>query len=94
MAEAIDGVRMILVTTPADAHSAVAAAMAPYVSADAFVVLNPGSTLGSLEFRNFLLANGCTRVPAVAEAQTIVYTCRSTGPSSVAVLTMKSNVII
>lgn len=94
MAEAIDGVRMILVTTPADAHSAVAAAMAPYVSADAFVVLNPGRTLGSLEFRNFLLANGCTRVPAVAEAQTIVYTCRSTGPSSVAILAMKSNVLI
>lgn len=94
LAEALRDVDVILITTPATAHDALAQRLAPFVRDDTVIVLNPGRTLGAFEFQRQLRASGAAASPIVAETQTIVYTCRATGPTTVAVLALKDNVLI
>ncbi len=90
MAEALDGVELILVAVPANAHADVAAAAAPHLKAAQTILLNPGRTCGALEVDGICRAAGAD--VTVAETQTILYTCRPLAPGSVAVLTLKTSV--
>jgi opine dehydrogenase len=83
---------LILVVVPATAHRVMAEACAPHLREGQTVVLNPGRTGGALEFRNVLHRMGVTARVLVAEAQTLLYTCRISGPARVRVTSVKHRV--
>ena len=74
--EAVRGAEIIMVTTVANAHRAVAKSIAPYVEEGQVIILNPGRTCGALVFKQTLADNGCTKRYYLGEAQTLVYACR------------------
>jgi len=56
------------------------------------VVLNPGRTGGDLEFTEVIRKCGCTSEVVIAEAQTLIFASRSTGPAQAKVFRMKNAV--
>jgi len=56
--EALRGAEVIIVTTPAYGHIAFAEAIAPHVGDGQMITLNPGYTLGTVEFANTLKNKG------------------------------------
>ncbi|HCW51662.1 MAG TPA: NADP transhydrogenase subunit alpha [Clostridiales bacterium] len=80
MEEALDGVRVILVTVPASAHRDLARAMAPYLQAGQIIILNPGRTLGAVEFQHVLRENGAPPGLTVAETETFIFASRRVEP--------------
>ena len=84
----------VMVTTPSSAHKDIARQLAPFVHKDMIVVLNPGRTFGAIEFAEELKQQGVSDLPHIAETQTIVYTCRKSGPNSTAILALKNDVEI
>ena len=84
----------VMVTTPSSAHKDIARELSPFVHPDMVVVLNPGRTFGAIEFAEELKKNGVNQLPHIAETQTIVYTCRKTGPNSTSILALKKDVEI
>ncbi|MEN2776307.1 NAD/NADP octopine/nopaline dehydrogenase family protein [Acetivibrio clariflavus] len=94
MQEAVDGADVILVTTPANSHKEIALQMADAIKKPTTIVLNPGRTFGALEFKSIFEKNNYKIENLIAEAQTIIYTCRRTGEDSVNIITLKSDVLI
>jgi opine dehydrogenase len=92
MAEALAVARVIMVVVPATAHRSVAQAMAPHLCDGQIVVLNPGRTGGCLEFIKTLRDSACQADVTVAEAETLLYACRSEGPAQARILRMKDAV--
>ncbi|TYP52435.1 NAD/NADP-dependent octopine/nopaline dehydrogenase family protein [Thermosediminibacter litoriperuensis] len=90
--ETIEGSDIIMVTTPATAHRELAEQMAPYIKDNQIIVLNPGRTCGALEVYETLRKSGCTKNVIVAEAQTFIYACRATGPTSARIFSVKNEV--
>lgn len=84
----------VMVTTPSSAHKDIARELAPFVHPEMIIVLNPGRTFGAIEFAEELKKNGVKHLPHIAETQTIVYTCRKTGPNSTSILALKNDVEI
>lgn len=78
--EAIDGVRYILVVTPAFAHAAYARLLRGRVGPDQVIVVYPGAFAGLL-FRT-VFGDDC---PVVAEVNNLPYDTRLTGPAEVAI---------
>jgi opine dehydrogenase len=76
---AIEGVRYILVVTPAFAHDGYARLLAGRVSRDQVVVVYPGAFAGLL-FRTVLGDDAC---PVVADVNNLPYDARLTGPCQV-----------
>lgn len=85
IATILDGVDLVMVVTPASAHAAVARDMAPHLAPGAMVVLNPGRTCGALEVANIFDGLCPEKGIVVAEAQTLLYACRKTSPTAVAI---------
>lgn len=94
VAQAIAGVKLIMVVTPSFTHKMIAGAAASALSDGQVVVLNPGRTGGALEFCETIRANGCTADITVAETQTLIYSCRKTGPASVEIYGVKKEVTL
>lgn len=84
----------VMVTTPSSAHKDVARQLAPFVHPNMVIVLNPGRTFGAIDFAEELKRNGVKRLPQIAEAQTIVYTCRKSGSNSASIFALKNDVEI
>lgn len=89
--EAIQEQDIIMVCTTADAHHDVAKHIAPYLSENQIIVLNPGRTLGAIAFRHYLNQYSNTRV-YIAEAQSLIYACRITDVNTVSILGIKKYV--
>jgi len=94
MKEVIEDAFLILVTTPAQYHCAVAKQMAPYLHNGQAVILNPGRTFGTYEFDNVLRSNGCDSEILLGEADTFVFTCRCDKPGHPHIYEMKHKVKI
>lgn len=75
--KAIENTDVILVATPSLAHRNVAKTVAPYLTENQTIVLNPGSTGGALEFRNILDQHNVSKKIAIAEAENFIYICRA-----------------
>ncbi len=88
----VSGAGIVLVVVPAIAHAFMAKACAPYLRDGQVIVLNPGRTGGALEFSNVLCEAGTRARVLIAEAQTLLYTCRISGPARVRVTTIKREV--
>jgi len=83
---------IILVVVPATAHAFMAEACAPYLRDGQAIILNPGRTGGALEFRSVLRSLGVKAHVLIAEAQTLLYTCRLAGPARVHISSIKRQV--
>lgn len=92
MEEAINNSEIIMVVTPANAHYSIARKAAPYLQSHQVVILNPGRTLGAIEFSRVLEVNGCVQGVTVAEAQTFIYASRSEGPAQARIFRVKNAV--
>ena len=73
LAQAINGVKLIMVVTPSFTHKMIAEACCDALTDGQIVVLNPGRTGGAVEFMSAIRAKGCKADITIAEAQTLVY---------------------
>lgn len=94
IAEAVCGAQIVMVTTVANAHRAVAKSIAPYVEEGQVIILNPGRTCGALVFKQTLNESGCTKRYYLGEAQTLVYACRVIENGHVNVIGIKDEVLL
>jgi opine dehydrogenase len=86
---ALKDVDVILVVTPAFAHKAIARLIAPYLTQDQIILLNPGRTLGSIEFRN-TIKEQIGNIPIfIGETQTLLFTSRELKKNGVQILKIK-----
>lgn len=89
---ALDGADLLMLCLPATAFEGLAEQLAPLLDGDRPVLLNPGSTGGSLVFREALEAAGCTDVPPLAETNTLTYICRKRDDGHVHISSLVENV--
>ncbi len=73
---AIKNVDVIMVVLPASSHKFIANKIAPIVTPNQYVVLNPGRTGGALEFKNIITMHNPVKKVCIVEAQTLLYACR------------------
>lgn len=92
--EAILGAEIIMVTTIANAHKAVAQSIAPFLVDGQMIILNPGRTCGALVFKQTLVESGCKARFYLAEAQTLVYACRIVQNGTVNIIGVKDEVLL
>lgn len=92
--EAVQGAEIIMVTTIANAHKAVAQSIAPFVVNGQVIILNPGRTCGALVFKQTLVESGCKARFYLAEAQTLVYACRIVQNGTVNIIGVKDEVLL
>lgn len=85
---------VILVTTTANAHQAVADSIAPYIEDGQVIILNPGRTCGALVFKQTLDKKQVNKRYYLAEAQTLVYACRIIEDGIVNVIGIKDEVYL
>jgi opine dehydrogenase len=76
IADTVRGANLIMVATPANAHGDIAEQIAPFLKDDQIILLNPGRTLGTYYFSEILKRNGLKADVIIAEADTLIYTCR------------------
>lgn len=94
IAEAVKDAEIVMVTTVANAHRAVAKSIAPFIEEGQVIILNPGRTCGALVFNETLKAEGCTKRYYLGEAQTLVYACRVIENGKVNVIGVKDEVLL
>lgn len=92
IAQALEGVDILMVVVPATGHAFIAEQCAPHLRDGQVVVLHPGRTGGALEFRYVLRQRGVTADVVVAEAQTFLYASRMVNPAQVQVFRIKNSV--
>lgn len=92
MAEALKGAQVVMVVTPSSAHTDIARSTAPHLEDGQIVVLNPGRTLGALEFRKVLIDAGSAADVTVSEAETLIYASRTEGPAQSRIFRIKEAV--
>ena len=90
--EAIENGDIIMVVAPSYAHYDIACNAAPYLKAGQIVVLNPGRTLGAIEFNRVLNEKGCANGVTVAETQIFIYASRADGPAQARIFRIKDAV--
>ncbi len=79
LAEAVAGADWIMVATQALTHERAARELAPLVLPDQPIVLNPGSTGGTLRLARVFREAGMTTMPVLVEFGTLAYGCRASG---------------
>jgi opine dehydrogenase len=89
---AIEGCQLIMVVTPAFAHREIAESCARFLEDGQIIVLHPGRTGGALEFYNTVKGINPRVKVIIAEAQTLIYASRKTGPAEVTVYGVKKMV--
>lgn len=72
----VQGVDLIVVTTPAVGHEYLAKGIASYLTDGQKILLNPGHTGGALHFANLLRQLGCKAQIQLCETVTLTYICR------------------
>lgn len=92
--EAINYSNLILVVTTATAHCEIAEQIAPYLTDDHTIILNPGRTFGVLEFGNALKLKRPSLKCRIAEAQTLIFACRIKSPGVVSIIGVKDKVLL
>lgn len=89
IAQAVSDVEIILVVVPASAHRDVALLIAPWVSRDQIIILNPGRTGGALEVRHVLTRERGHDIPTILETQSLFCACRARQPGTADILSFK-----
>lgn len=92
--EIIRDVDIIMIVVPATAHRFMAEQCAPFLKDGQIVVLNPGRTLGALEFKQVLNTKGCGANVIIAETQSFIYASRAIGPAQARIFRIKNSIPI
>lgn len=92
--EAIKDAEVIMVVVPSSCHADIACLVAPYLKDDQIVILHPGRTCGTIEFRQVLRLQGSKAKIVLAEAETFIYASRAEGPSQARIFRIKESVPI
>jgi len=92
MCEALEHADIVMVVVPSTAHADIAKAAAPHLRDGQIIVLHPGRTCDTIEFVKVLKDNHCQADVVVAEAETLIYACRSEGPAQVRIFSIKETV--
>lgn len=79
IAEALEGLEIIVAIMPAYGHKPLAKLCAPHLKDGQIVILAPGSTLGSLEFLQVLKEEGMSPKIKMADVHTLPYAARGSG---------------
>lgn len=85
LAEAIAGADLVMLAVPSSAHETYARELAPRLTPDLPVFLNPGHTGGGLHFVDELRKAGCEQDIKTCETVTLTYICRKEAPDTVAI---------
>ena len=89
--DAVAGADLVTIAAPAVAHEFMARSLAPLLTSNQIVHLNPGQTGGSLHFVRELRQAGC-RVPVrCCETVTLTSICRMAGPARVEIYRRTAN---
>lgn len=83
MGEAMAGADLVMMTIPGPGHALYAKQMAPHLTADSVVLMNPGHSGGALHFAAALRAEGASAGFGLGETNTLSYISRITEPGSV-----------
>lgn len=83
---------VVMVVVPAFVHRFMAQVCAPHLHDGQIIVLNPGRTGGALEFAHTLRQESVAVQILIAEAQTLIYACRISGPARVRIMGIKRHV--
>ncbi len=94
LAKAVDGADVVMVVAPATAHRAIAESCVPVLADGQIVILHPGATCGTLEFRQVLDSRGCTARVTIAETNSLIYACRSPKPGHANILGIKEDLVL
>jgi opine dehydrogenase len=92
IAEALDDTDIVMVVVPATGHRFMAEVCAPHLRDGHVVVLNPGRTLGALEFLQVLREKDCKAEVVVGETQSLLYASRALGPGEAKIFRIKNSV--
>ncbi|MCP4344365.1 MAG: NADP transhydrogenase subunit alpha [Desulfobacterales bacterium] len=92
--EAVDGADIIMVVAPALAHQAIARNCAPHLKDGQIILLHPGATFGALEFSKVIKDEECKANITIAEANSLLYACRSPKPGYASIFGIKNNLMI
>lgn len=92
IAEALEDADVLMIVVPATGHRFMAEVCAPHLRDGHVIVLNPGRTLGALEFKQVLREKGCTADVVVAETQSLIYASRALGPGEARIFRIKNSV--
>jgi opine dehydrogenase len=76
---AVSGADTIMVCTQALVHERIAKELAPLVQPHQLIILNPGSTGGSLLLAKVFREFGLKKLPVIVETATLTYGCRAKG---------------
>jgi len=79
LTEALEGADTIMVCTQALAHDRAGRELAPLIKPGHLIILNPGSTGGSLHFARIFREFGLKQLPTFVETSTLTYGCRAKG---------------
>ena len=89
--EALEGANLLVISTPTNAHSWYAQLLAPYLTEEHVVMLNPGHTGGGLHFVHSLREAGYEGEPRTCETITLAHGSRMPGPALVRILAVMTN---
>ena len=87
--EALQDADIVMVVAPAIAHKAIARDCAPHLADDTIIFVHPGATGGALEFSKVLADAGCGGRITIAEANSLLYACRSPKPGHATIFGIK-----
>jgi len=90
--EAVSKADVIMVVIPATGHEHIAKISWKYLRSGQIIILNPGKTGGALEFSNILRQSNVSEGVLVAEAQTLLYACRTIGTNTALIKAVKNSV--
>ena len=91
VAEAVEGADVIMLVVPSVAFSYYATALAPLLTPERAVFLNPGHTGGGLHFVHELRRAGYRDPVRTCESVTLTYICRMEGPAAVGIYSYTRN---
>lgn len=92
--EVIEECELIMVVAPAFAHRDIAQACAKALVDGQTIVLHPGRTGGAMEFYKIVKEINPSVNVSIAEAQTLIYACRRTGPTEATIKGVKNKVSV
>ena len=94
ISQAIEGADIIMIVAPAVAHHDIAVNCAPHLTDGQIVFIHPGATGGALEFNKVLLDQKCDKSVALAEAESLLYACRSQRPGHTTIFGIKNELMV
>lgn len=94
IAQAVDGADIVMIVAPAIAHRDIAENCAPHLTDGQIIFIHPGATGGALEFNKVLLDQKCDKSITLAEAESLLYACRSQKPGQTTIFGIKNELMV